>query len=108
MIGLGVGMSIASWFSAAVSDLPPGKFGVGNATLRTVQQVFYAMGISVVIALLAATRDTDPLTGFRRAWVWIGAAFAVSAVVTLTTFPKGSSSDRRATATPTAPGGRHR
>lgn len=103
LIGVGVGMSIASWFSAAVSDLPPGKFGIANATLRTVQQVFYAMGISVVIALLAATRDTDPLAGFQWAWTWVACAFAVAAAVIASTFPRGSSSDRLATANASGP-----
>ncbi|MFN0092398.1 MAG: MFS transporter [Acidimicrobiales bacterium] len=96
LYGLGTGLSIASWFSAAVSDVEPARFGVANATLRTVQQVFYAVGVSVVIALVAAQRDAAPLTGFRHAWVWVLVMFTASAVVVTAFFPAGSSSTRRA------------
>jgi len=95
-LGLGVGLSIASWFSAAVSDVNPARFGVANATLRTIQQVFYAVGISVVIALLASTVDTDQLLGFQRGWTWAFVMYFASAAVIMTRFPSGSSTQRSA------------
>ncbi len=89
--GLGTGLSVAQWFSAAVSDVGPARFGVANATLRTVMQVFFGVGTSVIIALLASA---EGLVGFQRGWVWVSATMAACAVVTLATFPAGSSSGR--------------
>ncbi len=93
--GLGTGLSIASWFSAAVSDVGPARFGVANATLRTIMQVFYGVGTSVVITLLASQAG---LGGYQRAWVWVSATMALSAALVVATFPTGSSSSRRAAA----------
>jgi EmrB/QacA subfamily drug resistance transporter len=91
--GIGVGMSIAAWFSASVSDVEPARFGVANATLRTVQQVFYGIGVSVVITLVASSVG---LAGFQRAWVWVIAMYLLSAVLVVVTFPAGSSVRRAA------------
>lgn len=93
--GLGTGLSISSWFSAAVSDVGPARFGVANATLRTIMQVFYGVGTSVVITLLASQAG---LGGYQRAWVWVSATMALSAALVVATFPTGSSSSRRAAA----------
>ena len=91
LAGLGTGMSIASWFSASVSDVGPARFGVANATLRTVMQVFYGIGVSVVITLLAGHAG---LAGFRLGWVWVAAMMLLSAVMVVATFPAGSSAGR--------------
>ncbi|MFN0029231.1 MAG: MFS transporter [Acidimicrobiales bacterium] len=98
--GLGTGLSVASWFSAAVSDVGPARFGVANATLRTVMQVFFGVGTSVIIALLAGTAG---LGGYQRGWVWVAATMTACAAVTLVTFPAGSSSGRAATRAATSP-----
>ena len=82
-------------YSAAVSDVGPARFGVANATLRTVMQVFYGVGTSVVITLLASQAG---LGGYQRAWVWVSATMALSAALVVATFPTGSSSSRRAAA----------
>ncbi len=91
LAGVGVGMSISSWFSAAVSDVEPARFGVANATLRTIMQVFYGIGISVVITLLA-TREG--LAGYRTGWLWVAVMMLLSAVLVIFTFPAGSSAGR--------------
>lgn len=89
--GLGTGLSIASWFSASVSDVGPARFGVANATLRTVQQVFYGVGISAVIALLAGGTG---LVGYQRGWLWVTITMSISAAAVILTFPAGSSTHR--------------
>ncbi len=99
ILGVGVGMSIASWSSAGLSDIAPAKFGIANATIRTVQQCFFALGVAVAVTLLAAGADRTELTGFRWAWTWVAAAYLASAVVIMVTFPAGSSEDRHALST---------
>ena len=96
LLGIGVGLSIASWSSAGMSDISPANFGTSNALLRTVQQGCYALGISVVVTLLALGADRSELTGFRWAWAFVGAAYLISAVVIVVRFPAGSSKDRLA------------
>ncbi len=91
LLGIGVGTSISTWSSAGLSDVDPAQFGTANATIRTTQQVFYALGISVVITLLASRAG---LTGFRFAWAWVSALYLLSALVIALTFPSGSSAGR--------------
>ena len=106
LVGLGTGITIATWSSAGLSDVAPSQFGTANATLRTTQQVFYALGVSLAVTLLATGGGSGTITGFRWAWVMVACAYVGAAVVVAVTFPAGSSEDRRATGpslTPTAP-----
>lgn len=96
LVGLGTGVTIATWSSAGLSDISPEQFGTANATLRTVQQVCYALGIAVVVTLLTAGGGSDDLAGYRWAWRWVAGAYVAAAVVIAVTFPRGSSQDRLA------------
>jgi hypothetical protein len=71
---------------------------VGNATLRTIQQICYAIGISIVIAIGASFGTSDQLDGFQWSWTYVGIAFMVSAAVVVWTFPSGSAAQRQAAA----------
>ncbi|MDH4144037.1 MAG: MFS transporter [Acidimicrobiia bacterium] len=93
--GIGVGMTIAAWFSGSVSDIEPRRFGMANATLRTVQQVFYAVGISVVITLVSGAAETS-IDGYRRGWIWVVVMYFAAATLVLVTFPPGSAASRLA------------
>lgn len=91
LLGMGVGTSISTWASAGISDVDPAQFGTANATIRTTQQVFYALGISVVITLLATSSG---LSGFRWAWWWVSGMYFASAAVIAFSFPSGTSAGR--------------
>ena len=56
LVGLGVGLTVATWSSAGISDVPAAKFGVAGATYNTLRQAAYGLGVSVVITLIAAGR----------------------------------------------------
>ena len=94
LVGVGIGLSISSWSSAGLSDVAPARFGVANATIRTIQQAAFALGVSVVITLLATGGERGELTGFRWAWAWVATCYLVSAVAIVIAFPAGSSRDR--------------
>ena len=94
ILGIGVGLSIATFVSAAMSDIPPPRFAIAIATVRTVQQVCFALGIAVVIVLFNSAPLGDPLSGFQRAWVLVIAAFASSALLFALAFPSGTASRR--------------
>jgi EmrB/QacA subfamily drug resistance transporter len=92
LLGLGVGATIAGLQSAAMSEIDPHQFASANATTRTVQQIGYAIGISVVLTLVA---DLD-LAGFRAGYTWVVACFFASAVVMAVAYPSGSAATRQA------------
>lgn len=92
--GLGVGLTVATWSSAGVSDVPQAKFGVAGGTFNTVRQAAYALGISTVIALMAAAGEQTSLQGIRWAWLFCVAAYLAAAISVMRTFPTGSARDR--------------
>jgi len=91
-LGLGVGATIAGLQSAAMSDIAPHQFASANATIRTMQQIGYAIGISVVVTLAA---DLD-LAGFQAGYTWVVGAYFAAAVVLAVFYPSGSASSRAA------------
>jgi EmrB/QacA subfamily drug resistance transporter len=94
IVGLGIGATIATWASAGLADVSPDQFGTANATVRTTQQVCYALGISVIVALLADVSVDPDIGQFRWAWTFIGVSYLLAAIVVAITFPAGSSDDR--------------
>jgi len=92
--GIGVGLTVATWSSAGISDIPPERFGVAGATYNTLRQAAYALGISVVITLIAAAGDDTTLRGVKWAFTWVAAGYFASALSVMLTFPAGSSRDR--------------
>lgn len=94
LVGLGIGLTVATWSSAGLSDIPPAKFGVAGATFNTIRQASYALGISVVITLISLGANEFDLGGYRWAWGWVAACYFVSAALVMLTFPAGSSHDR--------------
>ncbi|MDG2025678.1 MAG: DHA2 family efflux MFS transporter permease subunit [Acidimicrobiales bacterium] len=94
VLGLGVGATIAGLQSAAMSEIGPQQFASANATIRTMQQVGYAIGISVVLTLAA---DLD-LGGFRSGYLWVAVCYALAALVVAAGYPSGTAASRTATA----------
>ena len=94
LVGVGTGATIATWSSAGLSDIRPDQFGTANATMRTTQQVFYALGVAVVVTLLATGGGSLDIAGYRWAWTWVAATYLLAALLAALTFPSGSSRDR--------------
>ena len=94
IVGIGVGATIATWSSAGLTEVRPAQFGTANATVRTTQQVGYALGISVTVAILANVSSDPQLSAFRWAWLFVGGAYLAAAVVIAVTFPPGSTAQR--------------
>lgn len=94
IVGVGVGATIATWSSAGLTEVRPAQFGTANATVRTTQQVGYALGISVVVAILADVSVDPQLSSFRWAWVFVGGAYLAAALIIAVTFPAGSTEER--------------
>lgn len=94
--GVGIGLTVATWSSAGLADIPPAKFGVAGATVNTIRQAAYALGLSVTITLLATGVDEFDLSAYRWAWIWIAIGYVLAGLTVMATFPAGNSSDRAA------------
>ncbi len=64
--GVGVGLLLPVLSAAAVSSLPPERFGVGSALNQAMRQLGSVLGVALVIALLAAATPGSPLLAFER------------------------------------------
>jgi EmrB/QacA subfamily drug resistance transporter len=94
LTGIGVGATIATWASAGLADIEPARFGTSNAMIRTTQQVFYAFGISVAIAIIARGVGNTDVANYHLAYTFVGGCYALAAVTVAITFPSGSSRSR--------------
>ena len=94
--GLGVGLTVATWSSAGVADLPDAVFGVASATFNTLRQAANGLGVSVVITVIAVTGPGTSIVGVERAYVFVGVCYLLAAISVMLTFPPGSAHDRAA------------
>ena len=92
--GFGIGLTVATWSSAGLADIPSSKFGVAGATVNTIRQAAYALGISVSITLLATGVDEFDLSAYQWAWGWITVCYLLAAATVVLSFPSGNSEDR--------------
>ncbi len=93
LIGVGIGLTVATWSSAGLSDIPQANFGVASATYNTLRQVAYGLGVAVVITLIAHGSGTD-IASFRAAWMFSAVCYLLAGIAVMLTFPAGSSNDR--------------
>jgi EmrB/QacA subfamily drug resistance transporter len=82
LTGAGVGLSFASFGSAAVAELPGPRFATGGAINNTFRQIGAALGISTLIAILGSTTSAD-LSVFHRAWGLMALTGALSGLIGL-------------------------
>jgi EmrB/QacA subfamily drug resistance transporter len=83
LTGAGVGLSFASWSSAAVAQLAPTRFATGSAVLSCLRQIGAVLGIAALVAVLEAAPATDPVDGFTTAWTLMAAIAGVVALLAL-------------------------
>lgn len=94
--GLGVGLTVATWSSAGVADLPDAVFGVASATYNTLRQAATGLGVSVVITVIAAAGAETSIVGIERAYLFVSVCYFLAAISVMVTFPAGSARDRAA------------
>jgi EmrB/QacA subfamily drug resistance transporter len=87
VVGMGLGLVLPSFSTAATLPLPPGRFATGTAMQTMCRQVGLALGIAVVTAVLGVHPG---LSGFHVTWLFMS---AVGLVAGLTLFAIGA--DRR-------------
>ncbi len=73
LTGAGIGLSISSFSSAAVAELPRQRFATGSAITACFRQIGAVVGIAVLLAVVGNPTPGTALTSFHRAW-WVMAA----------------------------------
>ena len=82
LAGVGSGLTQAPLFAAA-GTLPPERATTGSAVLTMARQIGSAIGVAVLVALLA-TSHPHALAAFHRGWILqAGAATAAAAAIAL-------------------------
>ncbi|HZU74935.1 MAG TPA: DHA2 family efflux MFS transporter permease subunit [Acidimicrobiales bacterium] len=80
--GLGIGLTFPVLSAAAVASLEPARFAVGSAVNQTSRQVGGALGVAVLVAILAAGAPGDALAAFRHLWAYAAGMAVVAGAVT--------------------------
>jgi MFS family permease len=87
--GIGIGLSISTFSSAATAYLPHTRFAMGSALSNTARQVGAALGLAIVGSLLtAAVRDKDVAHGVQQGWAYVSITIFIAGVVMIAMFRK--------------------
>jgi len=78
LTGAGIGLSISSFGSAAVAELPRQRFATGSAVTACLRQIGAVVGIAVLLAVVGDPTPGTALTSFHHAW-WVMAATGAAA-----------------------------
>ena len=77
MTGTGVGLTLPTLVSAAVSAVPPHRFATGSGVVTMARQVGIVLGVAILVTVLGRPSGAEALLVFQRATVVIAAiAFA--------------------------------
>ncbi|HZT67162.1 MAG TPA: DHA2 family efflux MFS transporter permease subunit [Acidimicrobiales bacterium] len=81
--GLGIGLTFPVLSATAVASLHASRFAVGSAVNQTSRQVGGALGVAVLVAILASsTGPASALQHFRHLWTYAAAMAALAGGIT--------------------------
>jgi MFS family permease len=84
LVGLGVAFTFPVLSAAAVSGLPPEKFGVGGAINQTSRQLGAVLGVALLVSILGSPTSADAaLHAFRNVWLMSAGAGLLCAALAL-------------------------
>ena len=76
LTGVGVGLTLPTVMATGTSPLPAPSFATGSAVITMLRQTGLAIGVAVLVAVLATpTTPAEQLAAFRHGW-WVLAAIA--------------------------------
>ncbi|MEA2124722.1 MAG: hypothetical protein QOI80_1504 [Solirubrobacteraceae bacterium] len=76
--GIGIGLTIASLSAAIAAAVPPARFATGTGVFSMSRQIGIALGVAVLVAIVAHPDPADPAAVFHHAW----AAMSVAGLAT--------------------------
>ncbi|WP_201732105.1 MFS transporter [Acidithrix sp. C25] len=81
IVGVGIGSTFPILSAAAVADLSPSDFGVGSALNQTARQIGGAVGVAILVVILAgSSRRSGNFGNFQDLW-WYESATAIASGV---------------------------
>jgi EmrB/QacA subfamily drug resistance transporter len=89
MTGTGVGLTLPTLVSAAVSAVPPARFATGSGIVTMARQLGIVLGIAILVTVLGASAGGGPaggaraLTAFGHGFVLIGCLAATAGAASL-------------------------
>ncbi len=78
--GAGVGFVLPSLASASAASLPPARFGTGSGVYAMTRQIGFAIGVSILIAVLGRPDRVDPVRPFDRGYLFMMIACGLAAL----------------------------
>jgi MFS family permease len=83
LTGTGVGLTLPTLVSAAVSAVPPQRFATGSGVVTMARQVGIVLGIAVLVTVLGQPSRADALVRFQHATVVLTVAAVAASVIAL-------------------------
>jgi EmrB/QacA subfamily drug resistance transporter len=87
LTGTGVGLTLPTLVSAAVSAVPPNRFATGSGIVTMARQVGIVLGVSVLVTVLGHPAGAGALPAFQRATVVLAATAFAAGLVDLLLIP---------------------
>jgi EmrB/QacA subfamily drug resistance transporter len=87
LTGTGVGLTLPTLVSAAVSAVPPNRFATGSGIVTMARQVGIVLGVSVLVTILGHPAGAGALPAFQRATVVLAATALAAGLVDLLLIP---------------------
>jgi EmrB/QacA subfamily drug resistance transporter len=96
LTGTGVGLTLPTLVSAAVSAVPPHRFATGSGVVTMARQVGIVLGVSVLVTVLGHPSGAGALPAFQRATVVLAATAFCAGLVDLLLIPARRHDQRQA------------
>ena len=87
LTGTGVGLTLPTLVSAAVSAVPPQRFATGSGIVTMARQVGIVLGVAVLVTVLGHPAGAGALPAFQRATVVLAATAFAAGLVDLLLIP---------------------
>ncbi|HEY1819219.1 MAG TPA: MFS transporter [Trebonia sp.] len=87
LTGTGVGLTLPTLVSAAVSAVPPNRFATGSGIVTMARQVGIVLGVSILVTVLGHPAGPGALPAFQRATVVLAAVAFGAGLVDLLLIP---------------------
>lgn len=81
--GMGIGLSLPAFGSAAVAELPRPRFATGIAIVSCARQVGAVVGIAALVAVIGTPPPDQVVDAFHRVWLLVAAAGLLAAAVSI-------------------------
>ena len=89
LTGTGVGLTLPTLVSAAVSAVPPHRFATGSGIVTMARQVGIVLGVSILVTVLGHAGGATALPAFQRATVVLAVVAFAAVLVDLLLIPAG-------------------